>query len=147
MLFEWYGPGILTFSLNQLLPPSLLLMITLIARVLPICWDAVGVFYSRSWLGHRTVIGRVLPLCRDAVSLFYSHRWLTYRTLIGKVLSLCRDAVGVFYSCSWWSLRTLIGRVLLSAEIQSVYSAAVADGDRGHSLEGSYPQQWSLCIF
>ena len=30
--------------------------------------QAVGVFYSPSWVGHRTLVGEVLPLCREASS-------------------------------------------------------------------------------
>ena len=92
--------------------PSWLGHRTLIGGVLLLCRDAVGVFYSPSWLGHRTLIGGVLPLCRDAVDVFYSPSWLGHRTLIGGVLLLCRDAIGVFYSPSWLDHRTLIGGVL-----------------------------------
>ena len=44
--------------------------------VLPLCRDAVGVFYSLTQLGHS--LEGVLPLCRDAVCLFYgSPNWLS----------------------------------------------------------------------
>ena len=80
--------------------------------VLPLCRDAVSVFYITSKLGHRTLVQGVLPLCRDAVSVFYSSSWLGHRTLVQGVLPLCRDAVSVFYSSSWLGHRTLVQGVL-----------------------------------
>ena len=49
----------------------------------------------------RTFIGWVLPLYRDAVGVFYSLSWLVHRTFDRGNLPLCRDVVGVFYSPSW----------------------------------------------
>ena len=42
------------------------------ASLTPFCRDAVGVFYSSWWRGHRSLIGEVLPFCRDAVGIFYN---------------------------------------------------------------------------
>ena len=60
-------------------------------------------------MGHRTLVGEVLPLCRDAVTVFYSPNRLVHRTLVGEVLPLCRDAVTVFYSPSRLNHWTLVG--------------------------------------
>ena len=48
-----------------------------------------------SYPGHS--LGVVSPLCREAVGVFYSPSWLGK---VGAVLSNCREAVGVFYSPS-----------------------------------------------
>ena len=58
-------------------------------------------------LGYRTLVGGVLPLCRNAVGVFYNPSRLGYMTLVGEVLPFCRDVVGVFYSPS--RLGSLIG--------------------------------------
>ena len=100
---------------------------TLVGEVIPLCRDAVGVFYSSSRLGHPdTRWGSHTPLqkCSRCIlqlqqtgppghSLEKSYpsaeMQLVYstapadratRTLVGEVIPLCRDAVGVFYSSS-----------------------------------------------
>ena len=119
-------------------------------------------------------VGGVLPLCRDAVNVFYSPKRLDsllgesypsaemqsmYSTapsdwtlcwgsltplqrcsqcilqpqatglFVGGVLPLCRDAVNVFYSPK--RLDSLLGESYPSAEMQSMYSTA--------------PSDWTLC--
>ena len=80
--------------------PSRLCHRKLIGGVLPLSRYAIGVFCSHSRQGHKTLIWEVLPLCRDEVSVFYGPSQLCNRRLIGGVLPLCRDAIGVFYSHS-----------------------------------------------
>ena len=81
--------------------------------VLPLCRDAVSVFYSPSSLGHRRLVAGVLPLYRDAISVFYSPSRLDHRKLVGGVLLLCRDAVGVFYSSNRQGHKRPVGRGVL----------------------------------
>ena len=130
--------------------------------VLPLCRDAVGVFYSPSQRD-LTLVARALSLCRHAVGVFYSPR-RRGMTLVVGVLSLCRDAVGVFYSPRRRGLTLVVGGLAslqrysrcilqsqptrpdtcggggscLSAEIQSVYSTAPDDG-AWHSWWGVLP--------
>ena len=67
--------------------------------VLPLCKDAVGIFYSLSWLGYRTLIWECLTSLQRCSWCILQSSWLCHRTLIGgSVLPLCKDAVGVFYS-------------------------------------------------
>ena len=102
---------------------------TLVGGVLPLCREAVCVFYSPSLMSPRW---RSLPLCRNIVGVFYgpsrlSIRWQSYSSaemhsvcstapadwaLVGWVLPFCRDAVGIFYSPNqlgprWLSLTPL----------------------------------------
>ena len=93
---------------------------TLVGGVLPLCWDAVGVFYSLSQLGHS--LGNLTPLQR--CSQYILQPQLT-RPLVGGVLSLCWDAVGVFYSLS--QLGHSLGKSYPFAEMQSLYSTAPAN--------------------
>ena len=116
----------------------------LVGSVLPICWDAVGVFYSPSQLGH--LLGASYPFAEmqfvySTASANWATRWgsltplqrcsqyilqpqLT-RPLVGGVLPLCWDAVGVFYSPS--QLGHSLGESYPFAEMQSVYSTAPAN--------------------
>ena len=84
----------------------------LVGAVLPLCRDAVGIFYSPSRLVHRILIGVVLPLNRDAVGVFCSPSGLIHRTLTREVLTHCRDAVGIFCIPSRLVHRILVGGVL-----------------------------------
>ena len=99
----------------------------LLGAVLPLCREAVGVFYSplqptgppghslmgftplqrcnlcilhsTSQLVHQDTSWGTLNLCREEVGVFYSPSRMSHRTLVwGWVLTLCRNAVGVFYS-------------------------------------------------
>ena len=129
--------------------------------VLPLCRDAVGVFYSLSWLGNKTLVeGSLITAEMQSVYSTASADWAIGHSLRG-VLSLqrcsrcilqpqltgpqdtrwwesylCRDAVGVFYSLSWLGNRTLVVGSFISAEMQSVNSTASADWAIGHSLRG-----------
>ena len=58
--------------------------------VLPFCREAIGVFFSPSWLGN----GSYGNYCILTIRLFS----VISRTLVGEEgLPLCRDVVGVFY--------------------------------------------------
>ena len=85
---------------------------SLLGEVLPLCRDAVGVFYNSSRLSHRTLIGWVLPLCKDAVGIFYNPSRLGYRTLVEVGLNPCRDTVSVFYNPNRRGHRTLVSGCL-----------------------------------
>ena len=63
----------------------------LFGGVLPLCRDAVGVFYSPSRLGYRIFVGVFLPFCWDAASVFCTPSRLGHRILVGRVLPLCKD--------------------------------------------------------
>ena len=107
--------------------------------VLPLCRNAVGVFYSPSRLGHRTLVEGVLPLCSNAVGVFYSLNRLGQRTLIRGVLPLSRDAVGVFYSPSRVGHRTLVKGVLsLFRDAVGVFYSLSRQGHRTH-IRGVLP--------
>ena len=94
----------------------------------------------------RTLIGEVLPLCKDAVGVFYSPAdWATGHLLGGSYPS----AIGVFYSLNWLDHRSLFrGGSYPSAEMQSVYFTASIDLTTGHSLgQGVTPlQRCNRCI-
>ena len=117
---------------------------THIGGVLFLWRDAVGVFYSLSWLGHSlgesypsaemqlvystapadrdTHWGRLIPLQRCSRCILLAKPTVP---LVGGVLPLSRDAVRVFYSPS--QLGHLLGESYPSREMQSVYSTAPAD--------------------
>ena len=106
--------------------------------VLLLCRDAVGVFYSPSWLDHRSLVGgwSFTPLQRCSRCIlqpqltgpqitrwrveFYSSaemqsvysttpiEWATDHLLEGGVLLLCRDAVCVFYNPYRMGHRSLV---------------------------------------
>ena len=101
---------------------------------------ALHVPHHRIILYHiQDICWRVLPLCRDVFGVFYSPSRLGRRTLVGDVLPPCWDAVGVFYSPRQLGHRILVVGVLPSAEMQSVYSSATANWDTEQSLGKSYP--------
>ena len=86
---------------------------TLVWEELPLCRDAVGVFYSPSRQNHRTLVEEVLnPLQRCSWFIIQLSSRLGHRTLVWEELPLCRDAVGVFYSPSRQNHRTLVEGVL-----------------------------------
>ena len=97
-----------------------------LGSVLHFCREAVGVFYSPSWLSHslgvptslqrcsrcilqpqptRLHVGGPTPLQRCSRCILQSQ--LTEQ-LVGGVLPLCRDAVGVFYCPSRLSLQIFL---------------------------------------
>ena len=105
-----------------ILQPQLTGLRTLLERVLPLCRDAVGVFYSPSQLASEHSLGEsyrsaemLLVYFGTPVNWPQNIRWTSLtalqkctwcilqpqstglRTLVGRVLPLCRDAVGVFY--------------------------------------------------
>ena len=101
----------------------------LVRGVLPLCRDAVGVFYKpkptgkKSWyaikqrnktsrLGHRTLVVGVVPLLQRCSRCILQPSRQAHRTIVGGVVPLCRDAVGVFYSTSQLGHRTLISGVV-----------------------------------
>ena len=73
---------------------------------------------------HYTLREGVLPLCRDAVSVFYTSANCTTRC--GGVLPLWRDVVSVFYTPANWATRCGRGSYP-SAEMQSVQCTAPAN--------------------
>ena len=76
-----------------------------------------------------------LPLCRDAVGVFYSPNQLDHRTLFGGSLSsLQRCSRCILQPQPTWPQDTLWGKSLLSAEMQSVYFTAPTNLTTGHSL-------------
>ena len=80
--------------------------------VLPICRDAVGVFFNPSRPSHRSLDGVVLHHRRDTVGVFYCPCRPSQSSLVGVVLLNCRDVVSVFYSHSRRSHRLLLEGVL-----------------------------------
>ena len=94
----------------------------------------------------RTFVGRVLPLFRDAVGVFYSPSWLDWDCLVsytGHSLRECYLSAKVLsvYSESPadWATEHSLGERYPSAEIQSVYSTAPVDWATRHSLGECYP--------
>ena len=88
----------------------------LIWELLPLCRDAVGVFYN--W----ALIGEVLPLCRDPVGVFYNPSLLGSHW--GSITPLQRSTRCILQS----QLTGLsLGNYYPSAEMQSVYSSISAD--------------------
>ena len=112
---------------------------TLVGGVLPFFWDAVGVFYSPSRLGHWHTIWWGFTLYRDAVSVFYSPSWLGHgHTLWCGITPLQR--------CSLFMQLQQSGQLVYlsvvsypSTEIPFVYSTAPANWATGHSLMRFYP--------
>ena len=75
-----------------------------LVRVLHLCRDAVGVFYSPCWLGWDGLVScrghslvRVLPLCRDAVGVFYSLSWLGNQKCYRNFLCIFMESI--FKAC------------------------------------------------
>ena len=145
--------------------------------VLPLCRDVVGVFCTLSRLGHRTFLGEGSNSSAEMQSVYSAAQadWATGHSLgegltslqrcsrcilqpqptepldilWGRVLPLCRDVVGVFCTLSRLGQRTFLGGGSnSSAEMQSVYSAALADWATGHSLVGGLTslQRCSRCF-
>ena len=134
--------------------------------------DTVDVFYSSSWLDHRTLNGELLPLWRiqsmyspapadwtAGPSMGNSYPFEGYSRCILQLqltgpqdpqwgtLTPLKDTVGVFYSSSWLDRRTLNGELLPLWRIQSMYSPAPADWTAGPSMGNSYPfERYSRCI-
>ena len=140
---------------------------TLIERVLPLCRDAVGIFYSLSRLGHQDTYWESLtPLQRCSRHILQpqptgppghllresypsaemqsaystaSADWAT-RTLIERVLPLCRDAVGIFYSLSRLGHQDTYWESLTPLQRCSRHILQPQPtGPPGHLLRESYP--------
>ena len=119
----------------------------LVRGVLPLCRDAVSVFYNSNRLDHlygvsypsaemqsvysttpidwTTCTGSLTPLQRCSQCILQLQ---STGPLVRGVLPLCRDAVSVFYNSN--RLDHLYGESYPSAEMQSVYSTAPADWDK-----------------
>ena len=94
-------------------------------------------------LSRTLVEGLVLPLCREAVGVFYSFIRLGHMSLVrGRVLPLCGDAVGVFCSLSRLGHRTCFGGSNPSAEMQSVYSGVIKNSLNINNVQE--PIQYSI---
>ena len=83
----------------------------------------------------RTLVGGVLPLCKDAVSVFYNPSQLGHR--MGGGLTPLQFMYSM--TPANWAIRHLLGESYPSAVMQSVYSTAPANWATGHLLEESYP--------
>ena len=76
----------------------------------------------------RRLVGGALPLCRDAVSLFYSPCQLDHQeTCGGSLTSLQRCSQSILQPQPIGPPEDLWGESYLSAEMQSVYSTAPAN--------------------
>ena len=94
-----------------------------VGGVLPICRDAVGVFYSpANWINSRRGSFTFLQRCCWCI-LQPQPPWSIH---VGGVLPFCRDAVGVFYSPNRLDQFTS-GEFYPSAEMQSAYFTAPAN--------------------
>ena len=111
---------------------------------LPLCRDAVGIFYFPSRRGHRTFVGGSfsslrrcsqyfllieptgpqdirwgweLDLFAEMQSVYSTARadWAAGHSLSGGALPLCSDAVGIFYCSSWLGNRTFVGQGSLTS--------------------------------
>ena len=106
--------------------------------VLTLCWDAVGIFCSASWMGCMTLVGRILPLCIDAVGVFCSPSRLSNRTLVRGALPFCRDDIGILCCPSWLDQKTLVGRVLTFCRDAVGVTCSTSTLAIGHSLGECY---------
>ena len=138
-----------------------------LGRVLPLCRDAVGVFYSPNRLGHRTLVWEGLtPLQRCSRRILQPKSTGPQDTCLGgsyppaemqsaystaqidwatghsfrRVLPLCRDAVGVFYSANRLGHRTLVREGLTPLQRCSRRILHPnSTGPQDTRLGGSYP--------
>ena len=96
-----------------------------------------------SRLGHKTLVGGVLPLCRDSVGVFCSPSRLGHQdTRWGNLTPLQICSRYIQQAQADWATRHSLGEFYLSVEIQSVYSAALADWVTRKLVGGILPLCW-----